>query len=183
MIRCDLILVKRIVLWRGHEGAMRRCETYGHHKWGIYFAIREIPTALVQPFGSGRADSLIVGVIAGMSRTTFSERSPAHTWCIDEWSQHFFEFPSGHRVDICSSTAVGDDAFIEAVTLIRADEMHPSGQEGVVASGAYNLKVFQFGTTSFSGRTITFKIGGFTANETGTWQAFGADVVGLAVEG
>ena len=55
--------------------------------------------------------------------------------------------------------------------------------EGVSAGGSYNLKVFQFGTTSFSGRTITFKIGAFTANETGTWQTFGADVVGLAIEG
>ena len=54
--------------------------------------------------------------------------------------------------------------------------------EGVAAGGSYSLKVFQFGTTSFSGRTITFKIGEFTANEAGTWQTFGADVVGLAVE-
>ena len=55
--------------------------------------------------------------------------------------------------------------------------------ESVAAGGSYNLKVFQFGTTSFSSRTITFKIGEFTTNETGTWQTFGADVVDLAVEG
>jgi hypothetical protein len=55
--------------------------------------------------------------------------------------------------------------------------------EGVVASGSYALKAFQFGTTSFAGHTITFKIGGATANETGTWQSLGADVVNLTVEG
>jgi hypothetical protein len=55
--------------------------------------------------------------------------------------------------------------------------------EGVVSLGSYNLKVFQFGTTSFSGRTITFKIGESAASETGIWQSFGADVVNLTVEG
>jgi hypothetical protein len=55
--------------------------------------------------------------------------------------------------------------------------------EGVVSLGSYNLKVFQFGTTSFSGSTITFKIGESAASETGTWQSFGADVVNLTVEG
>ena len=55
--------------------------------------------------------------------------------------------------------------------------------EGVVSLGSYNLKVFQFGTTSFSGRTITFKVGESAAAETGTWQSFGADVVNLSVEG
>ena len=55
--------------------------------------------------------------------------------------------------------------------------------QGVVAGGSYNFKVFQFGTTSFSGRIITFKIGDSTANETGIWQSFGADVVNLTVEG
>jgi len=52
-----------------------------------------------------------------------------------------------------------------------------------VAGGSYALKAFQFGTPSFSGRTITFKIGESTANETGVWQSFGADVVDLTVEG
>jgi len=56
-------------------------------------------------------------------------------------------------------------------------------EEGVVAGGSYALKAFQFGITSFSGRTITFKIGDSTANETGTWRSFGADVVNLTVEG
>jgi hypothetical protein len=55
--------------------------------------------------------------------------------------------------------------------------------EGVVSLGSYSLKVFQFGTTSFSGRTITFKIGESVAAETGTWQSFGADVVNITVEG
>lgn len=55
--------------------------------------------------------------------------------------------------------------------------------EGVVAAGSYNLKVFQLGTVSFSGRTIIFKIGESTANETGIWQSFGADVVNLTIEG
>ena len=55
--------------------------------------------------------------------------------------------------------------------------------EGVVAAGSYNLKIFQFGFLSFSGRTIIFKIGGSTANETGAWQTFGADEVNLTVEG
>ena len=56
-------------------------------------------------------------------------------------------------------------------------------REAVVAGGSYNLKVFQFGKASFADRTITFKIGESTANETGVWQSFGADVVDLTVEG
>ena len=60
--------------------------------------------------------------------------------------------------------------------------LEPVG-EGVVAAGSYNLKAFQLGTVSFWGRTIIFKIGESTANETGIWQSFGADVVNLTIEG
>ena len=55
--------------------------------------------------------------------------------------------------------------------------------EGAVAGGSYALKAFQFGTTSFAGRVITFKIGESTANETGSWQSLGADVVNLTAGG
>ena len=51
--------------------------------------------------------------------------------------------------------------------------------EGAVSGGIYNLKVFQFGSESFAGKTITFKIGGLTANETAIWQSFGADELNL----
>ena len=52
---------------------------------------------------------------------------------------------------------------------------------GVVSGGIYNFNVFQFGPESFSGKTITFKIGSLTANETAKWQSFGADEVNLTV--
>ena len=51
--------------------------------------------------------------------------------------------------------------------------------EGVVSGGIYNLLVFQYGSGSFTGKTITFKVGQFTANETAVWQSFGADEVNL----
>jgi len=51
--------------------------------------------------------------------------------------------------------------------------------EGVVSGGIYNLFVFQYGSGSFTGKTITFKVGQFTANETAVWQSFGADEVNL----
>ena len=81
-------------------------------------------------------------------------------------------------------TATGGGTSVPDGTVITAwvEEFSEPVGEGVAAGGSYSLKVFQFGTTSFSGRTITFKIGEFTANEAGTWQTFGADVVGLAVE-
>jgi hypothetical protein len=81
-------------------------------------------------------------------------------------------------------TATVGGAPVPDGTVISAwvEEFSEPVGEGVAAGGSYNLTVFQFGTTSFSGRTITFKIGEFTANETGTWQTFGADVVDLAVE-
>ena len=51
--------------------------------------------------------------------------------------------------------------------------------DGVVSGGIYNLLVFQYGSGSFTGKTITFKVGQFTANETAVWQSFGADEVNL----
>ena len=51
--------------------------------------------------------------------------------------------------------------------------------EGVGSGGIYNLFVFQYGSGSFTGKTITFKVGQFTANETAVWQSFGADEVNL----
>ena len=54
--------------------------------------------------------------------------------------------------------------------------------EGFIAGGSYAVTVFQYGTTSFAGRTITFKIGESTANETATWASLGADVVNLTAD-
>ena len=51
--------------------------------------------------------------------------------------------------------------------------------EGVVSGGIYNLKVFQFGSSSFGGKTITFQIGALTATQTAIWQSFGADELNL----
>ena len=81
-------------------------------------------------------------------------------------------------------TATVGGAPVPDGTVISAwvEEFSEPVGEGVAADGSYNLTVSQFGTTSFYGRTITFKIGGFTANETGTWQTLAADVVDLSVE-
>jgi len=65
----------------------------------------------------------------------------------------------------------------------RVDGFSESVGEGVISLGSYNLNVFQFGTTSFPGRTITFMIDRWVAAETGIWQSFGADVVNLTVDG
>ncbi len=49
----------------------------------------------------------------------------------------------------------------------------------VVADGQYKVSMFQYGKSSFAGRTITFKIGEADAQETGTWESFGADLLNL----
>ena len=65
-----------------------------------------------------------------------------------------------------------------AVTAWVDDFMEPIA-EIAVSNGAYNLNVFQFGSGSFAGKTINFRIDGLPANETGTWSSLGVDPLAL----
>jgi len=49
----------------------------------------------------------------------------------------------------------------------------------VVSAGSYFLRVFQYGSGSFAGKTITFKIGGVIANETANWESLAGDELNL----
>ena len=49
----------------------------------------------------------------------------------------------------------------------------------VVADGQYKVSVFQYGTKRFAGATITFKIGDVAAQETGSWESFGAELLNI----
>ena len=53
----------------------------------------------------------------------------------------------------------------------------------MVADGQYKVSMFQYGKSSFAGRTITFKIGEADTQETGTWESFGADLLNLTAGG
>ena len=64
------------------------------------------------------------------------------------------------------------------VTAWVADFSEPVATS-VVADGKYVASVFQYGTKSFAGKTITFKIGGIAAQQTGSWETFGAEVLNL----
>ena len=87
------------------------------------------------------------------------------------------------NVFVGTATIVGAPAPDGTVVTAWVEGFSEPVGEGVVTGGSYALKAFQFGTTSFAGRIIIFKIGESTANETGTWQSLGADVVNLTVEG
>jgi hypothetical protein len=52
-----------------------------------------------------------------------------------------------------------------------------------VKDGQYVVSVFQYGKSSFAGKTITFKIGGMRARQTGTWESFGAEAINLTAGG
>lgn len=58
------------------------------------------------------------------------------------------------------------------VTAYVADFQETVG-EGAVSGGVYVLRVFQYGSATFNGKTLTFKIGALPASETAVWQAFG----------
>jgi hypothetical protein len=58
----------------------------------------------------------------------------------------------------------------------------PVGQ-GTVSGGAYALTVPQYGGQSFAGRTLTFKLGGLDASETGVWKQGGGDELTLTATG
>ena len=64
------------------------------------------------------------------------------------------------------------------VTAYVADFQEPVG-EGAVSDGVYVLRVFQYGSESFNGKTVTFKIGDLAANETAVWETFGATELNL----
>ena len=48
-----------------------------------------------------------------------------------------------------------------------------------VTDGSFLLIVPQYGTVSFTGRTLRFKIGDLYATETATWETGGADLLNL----
>ena len=52
-----------------------------------------------------------------------------------------------------------------------------------VKDGQYVVSVFQYGKRSFAGKTITFKIGGISAEQTGTWELYGAEAINLTAGG
>lgn len=64
------------------------------------------------------------------------------------------------------------------ITAWVEDFNEPVG-EGAVSGGSYVLRVFQYGSGSFTGKTITFKIGGLIANETATWESLAGDELNL----
>ncbi len=51
--------------------------------------------------------------------------------------------------------------------------------EGTVSGGSYVMNVSQYGTASFAGKTLTFKIGDVDTIQTSTWVTGGATVLDL----
>jgi len=51
--------------------------------------------------------------------------------------------------------------------------------EGTVSGGSYVMNVSQYGTASFAGKTLTFKIGDDDTGQTSTWEKGGATVLDL----
>ena len=54
--------------------------------------------------------------------------------------------------------------------------------EGTVSGGSYVLNISQYGTASFTGKTLTFKIGDDDTGQTSTWEKGGATVLDLTVD-
>ena len=52
--------------------------------------------------------------------------------------------------------------------------------EGVVSGGSYFVQVPQYGNAPFSGKTVSFKVGGVDAQPTAVWRAGEADILNLA---
>ena len=52
--------------------------------------------------------------------------------------------------------------------------------EGVVSGGNYDLQVPQYGNEPFSGKTVTFKVGGLDANQTAVWRTGEGTILDLA---
>ena len=68
------------------------------------------------------------------------------------------------------------------VTAWVADFSEPVAT-AVVADGQYVVSVFQYGKKSFAGKIITFEISGIKAQQTGSWESFGAEVLNLTASG
>ena len=60
----------------------------------------------------------------------------------------------------------------------RAGDSEPL-DSGAISGGIYVLRVSQFGTVSFTGKTLIFKIGDVTANQTETCESRGATELNL----
>ena len=83
-------------------------------------------------------------------------------------------------------------AFVGSVTV--SGEVAPDGTEvsawvseysspvgeGTVSGGSYVMNVSQYGSASFEGKTLTFKIGGVDTIQTSTWATGGATVLDLS---
>ena len=69
-----------------------------------------------------------------------------------------------------------------AITAWIQDYLVPVG-EAVVSSGDYSIKVPQYGTEPFKGRTITFKIGGLDAHQSTVWLEGEGDILNLTASG
>ena len=52
----------------------------------------------------------------------------------------------------------------------------------IVVDGGYTLLVNQYGTESFGGRTLVFKLNGVTTGETSLWKAGGATILDLSLD-
>jgi hypothetical protein len=52
--------------------------------------------------------------------------------------------------------------------------------EGIVTDGNYVMNVSQYGTSSFVGKTLTFKIGDTEAGQTSKWETGGATALDLS---
>lgn len=53
---------------------------------------------------------------------------------------------------------------------------------GTTSGGTYSLPVNQYGSPSFSGRTIIFKVNGQETGETGVWQSGGATILAISLD-
>ena len=78
-----------------------------------------------------------------------------------------------------TATVDGETAPDDTVITAWVEDFNEPVAEGVVSGGSYVLRVFQHGSGSFTGKTITFKIGGLIANKTAIWQSLAGDEVNL----
>ena len=53
---------------------------------------------------------------------------------------------------------------------------------GTTSGGTYSVLVNQYGSPSFSGRTIIFKVNGQETGETGVWQSGGATFLAISLD-
>ena len=67
------------------------------------------------------------------------------------------------------------------VTIWVADYNGPIGT-GVTSAGNYSVLAHQHGETTFSGKTLIFKVNGQDTGETGSWEKGGATILAISLE-